>query len=200
MNLASRADAAAPPVSSIAALTAGLVAGAEEAYREFFTGYAGRLHRYLLVICRGDEQAAADALQETMVRVARHARGFASDEDFWRWLAALARSAAVDGARRRGRYAALLARYFEWLRPTDEHAPDGADQTARLEALLARGLHALPSADRELLRRRYEERCSVRDLAGAGRVSEKAMESRLGRLRAHLRRGLLERLADETKD
>lgn len=194
-----RADAAAPPASSIAALTAGLAAGEEAAYREFFAAYAGRLRRYLLVVCRGDEQAAADALQETMLRVARHARGFADEDAFWRWLAALARSAAVDGARRRGRYAALLARYVAWFRP-EPVAVAPADDEGRLNALLDLGLAALPAADRELLRQRYDNRCSVRDLAEAAGISEKAVESRLGRLRAHLRRRLLERLAHEAKD
>lgn len=194
-----RADAAAPPDSATAILTAGLVAGEEAAYRKFYTAYAGRLRRYLLVVCRGDEQAAEDALQETLLRVARHARNFADEDAFWRWLAALARSAAVDGARRRGRYAALLGRYAAWFRPAPTPAADDPDPEARLAALLARGLDALSPGDRELLRRRYEEGRTVGELAADGGISEKAMESRLGRLRAHLRRRLLERLAHETE-
>ncbi|MFN0069813.1 MAG: RNA polymerase sigma factor [Limisphaerales bacterium] len=195
-TLAPPADAAVVTAGSVAALTAGLVAGNDEAYRALHAAYAGRLQRYLIVVCRGDEAATQEALQQTLLRVARHARRFDHEADFWRWLAALARSAAVDAARREHRYAAALRRYLGWLRPPPAE-PAGPDPLDRLDTLLAAGLEALPEADRELLLARYRAGRPVHTLAAAAGVSPKAMESRLARLRAQLRARLLDRLAHE---
>jgi len=48
--------------ASVAALTARLVTGEEAAWREFHDRYFNRLLRYLLVVSRGDEDAARDSL------------------------------------------------------------------------------------------------------------------------------------------
>src|ERR1051325_3867078 len=81
-------------------LTRRLAAGEEAAFREFHVAYFDRLLRYLLVVARGDEDAARDALQETFVRVVRHAKRFDCEDAFWSWLTLLARSAAADGGRK----------------------------------------------------------------------------------------------------
>src|SRR5439155_22845714 len=88
---------------SILGLTRGLAAGDEEAFRKFHAGYFDRLLRYLFVITKGDQEAAREALQETMTRVVRYARPFDSEEVFWSWLTVLARSAVVDAGRKRQR-------------------------------------------------------------------------------------------------
>ena len=57
---------AAPP--DVAALTRALARGDEAAFREFYGAYFDRLLRYLLVVTGGDETAAREALQLTLVR------------------------------------------------------------------------------------------------------------------------------------
>src|SRR5437016_11856184 len=96
----------------IAALTAGMAAGDEDAYRMFHELYFRRLLRYLLVVTGGREEAAREALQLTLLRVVRHVRKFNSEEAFWSWLTVLARSAVVDETRKRHRYFAFLERLF----------------------------------------------------------------------------------------
>src|SRR6185295_9795485 len=106
--------------SAITALTTRMAARDEEAFREFHSLYFDRLLRYHIIIARGDEHTAHEALQETLLRVVRHARRFDDEEAFWCWLTVLARSAASDGGRKRNRYWQLLANYARSLLPGEE--------------------------------------------------------------------------------
>ena len=101
-----------PPRSlDIAALTRAMARGDESAYRTFYEAYFHRLFRYLLVVTAGDEDAAREALQATLVRVVRHIKPFREEGVFWSWLTVLARSALSDQTRKRRRYLAFLDRF-----------------------------------------------------------------------------------------
>jgi RNA polymerase sigma-70 factor (ECF subfamily) len=97
--------------ATIAELTSRLAADDETAFRQFHARYFDRLYVFLLVVSRGNEDQAREALQQTMLRVARYARRFTSEEVFWSWLKALARNCARDAGRERTRYAALIERF-----------------------------------------------------------------------------------------
>ena len=189
-------SAAAPSSVDLEALTAGLVRGDEAAYRRFYDLYFQRLFRYLLVLTGGREEAAQDALQLTLMRVVRHIRTFDSESIFWSWLAVLARSALIDEERKRARYLRFLDRFFLWTQPAPSNADHEAD--ARLLALLDTHLEALPPEDRALLEQKYLDGQSVREIATALDTSEKAVESRLGRVRRKLKDLILAQLHDET--
>lgn len=194
--LAATDAVAAPRASEIGALTSGLAAGREEAFRKFHVLYAGRLLRYHLVLSRGDEQAAREALQETYLRVARHARKFEQETAFWCWLTVLARSSACDGGRTRQRYWRLIARYARSLiSPATTENP--ADADAELERHLVASLNQLHPLDRALVEGKYLRHASVRDLAGEFGLTPKAVESRLLRARRELRTYALRRMRDE---
>jgi RNA polymerase sigma-70 factor, ECF subfamily len=178
-------------------LTLGLAAGEETAFRQFHAEYFDRLLRYHLVVARGDEEGAREALQETFTRVARHARRFDEADVFWNWLTVLARSAAVDGGRRRQRYWTLLKNYtLGWLRPRVAVSAE-TDADARLHEHLDRALARLPNDDRVLLEAKYFAGASIRDLAAQCGQTEKAIESRLLRLRRQLREMILRSLHHE---
>jgi RNA polymerase sigma-70 factor, ECF subfamily len=187
----------APGLSATATLTLGLAAGEEGMFRQFHAEYFDRLLRYHLVVARGDEQSAREALQETFTRVARHAKRFDDAGAFWSWLTVLAQSAAVDGGRRRRRYWTLLKNYaLGWLRPRAA-APVETDADGRLHEHLDRALAALPADDRALLEAKYFAGASVRELAAQSGQTEKAIESRLLRLRRQLREMILRCLHHE---
>ncbi len=176
---------------STSRLTRGLAGADDGAFREFHTRYFDRLYRFLLVVARGQEDEAREALQQTLVRVARYARVFNSEEAFWAWLKAVARSAARDAGRKRSRYEQLL-RAFAWRRECEaDPAPDGS---AYLESLLEENLARLSIFDRRMLEAKYIEGFSVKDLAADAGLSEKAVESRLTRLRQQVRESLLREL------
>lgn len=182
------AEDAPAPGHDIAALTEAMRRGDEAAWSDFHSRYYARLHRYLIVVMRGDEQAAQEALQQTFLRASRHVRRFESEKIFWNWLAVLARSAAVDEQRKHTRHRSLLERWFQ-SRPADESAPPDAD--AQLSALLEQAVAALPPAERALVEGKYLDGATVRELAGRLDTTEKAVDSSLVRIRRKLKAGVL---------
>ena len=170
--------------------------GDEAAYRTFYDAYFDRLLRYLLVVTHGQEEAAREALQATLVRVVRHIKVFPTDAVFWSWLTVLARSALTDQTRKRQRYLAFLERFTESARLA-QALEDPAPVEQDLLALLDRNLVALPAEERDLLERKYFQRESVHRIAGDLQTSEKAVESRLVRIRRKLKAALLQSLKHE---
>lgn len=166
--------------------------GEEEAFREFHAAYFGRLFRYVLVLMRGDEHAARDVAQETLLRVVRHVRRFEEEAVFWDWLACLARSAGADHGRRASRYRRLLNLFGRQPPELSEPMPDGEAPSA-----LSKSLDELDENDRALLTRKYEEGSSVRELAAMHGVTEEAIESRLARARGALRKAVFRRFRHE---
>jgi RNA polymerase sigma-70 factor, ECF subfamily len=179
---------------SIAQLTRRLSAGDEAAFREFHTLYFDRLYHFLLGVTRGQKHAAQDALQETLLRVVRHARQFETEEIFWSWLKAIARNAARDGGRKQRRYLALLERFAVRRLDDASAANGGATDDSKLRSLLDESLGELDPADRRLIEGKYLRGATTLELAAETESTEKAIESRLGRLRRRLAATLMTNL------
>jgi RNA polymerase sigma factor (sigma-70 family) len=199
-----------PPIESIAklateseppgvlTLTTRLSRGDEAAFHEFYSLYFNRLLRYLIVVTKGQEEIAREALQLTFVRVARHVRKFDSETAFWNWLAVLARNCAVDELRKRNRHQSLLARFFQ-QRPAGADFKSGEADEQFLK-LLEKEIAGLPDDERWLMERKYFARETTHGLAEKFQVTEKAMESRLLRIRRKLKAVILEQIKNETTD
>lgn len=179
--------------SHVLALTRNLVAGDEEAFRQFHQQYFDRLYRFLLVLCQGQEQETRDALQQTLLRVIRYIRPFESDEVFWCWLKAVARSTARDIGRKQRRYRALLEAFA--LRFVQPSAQDHFAETDSLSLALQESLAELPAPERRLLEAKYLEGCTVKELGLQTGLTLKAVESRLDRLRRALRSSILRKIS-----
>ncbi len=178
--------------ATIAALTRGLAAHDEAAFREFHARYFNRLYQFLLVVARGQEHEAQEALQETLLRVARKARAFDDEAAFWCWLKTVARNAARDSGRKQHRYFALLERFSFRRGDVDSHTGNGIE--SRLQLLLTESLNELAPDERLLVESKYLDGAAVRELAARTGLTEKAVESRLLRLRRQLRVRLLKKL------
>lgn len=179
--------------SETARLTRRLAAGDDSAFREFHAKYFDGLYRFLLVVTHGQEQEAQEALQQTLLRVVRYVRIFESEEIFWGWLKAVARSAARDGNRKHQRYCALLHRFA--MEPPDLSRKK--EEETRLLCLLDESLAELEPGDRQLLEAKYMEGFTVRELCAHTGLTEKGTESRLDRLRRVLRKRILKKLSLE---
>ncbi len=171
--------------------------GDELAYRTFYDTYFHRLSRYLLVVTAGDEDAAREAFQAALLRVVRHIKPFSDEAAFWSWLTVLARSAHSDQARKRRRYLAFLDRFTQHAR-VQQAVSDDHEADTQLLAFLGRGLALLPNEERDLVERKYFTRQSVREIADELQTTEKAVESRLVRIRRKLRATVLTELRHES--
>jgi RNA polymerase sigma-70 factor (ECF subfamily) len=183
--LIARMEQAASP-SRLRELTVALARGDDAAWAEFHCDYGPGLFRYLLGGTRGNYDLAAEALQQTYLRIARYARPCDSAPAFGGWLRTLASSALNDCRRRRKSFWGLRSRPEA---PPDEYAADSAADD-RVFAALDMALAQLSPADRTLLEEKYFSGTDVRSLAGKLNVSPKAVESRLTRARAELRHHL----------
>jgi RNA polymerase sigma-70 factor (ECF subfamily) len=179
---------------NVAQLTRRLAAREDDAFREFHALYFDRLYQFVLVLTRGHEPEAQDALQETLLRVVRYARVFESEDAFWCWLKVIARSAVRDAGRKHRRYFALLQRFaLRWRNGTQ---PPELEDENRLQSVLMETLDELPPDDRRLVEGKYLEGAAVKELSSQARLTDKAVESRLLRLRRHLRERLLKKLRE----
>jgi RNA polymerase sigma-70 factor (ECF subfamily) len=165
-----------------------MATGDEEAFRRFHSLYFDRLYQFLLGVARGREQEARDALQETLVHVARSVRRFESEEVFWCWLKAVARNAARDGGRKQ-------RRYFDFLQRFALNASEPSKEF-NIDVPLEECLDELNPADRELIEAKYLQGETVRELSERVGLTEKAVESRLLRARQQLRERLLQKLRE----
>jgi RNA polymerase sigma-70 factor (ECF subfamily) len=183
---------ASKPVTDIPALTAGIRAGNEEAFRQFHALYFDRLYQFQLIVARGNEDEARDALQETLLRVVRYARRFEREEVFWSWLKAIARSAARDGGRKQNRYLGLLRNFTLHWQNSSQSSP--AHTEPQLADFLEEALEELNPDERSILEGKYLQGFTVKELASDTGLTEKAVESRLLRLRRQIREAILKKL------
>jgi RNA polymerase sigma-70 factor (ECF subfamily) len=183
---------ASKAVTDIATLTAGIRAGNEEAFRQFHALYFDRLYQFLLVVARGNEDEARDALQETLLRVVRYARRFENEEVFWSWLKAIARTAARDGGRKQNRYLRLLRNFASHWQHSADSSPAQADP--QLTEFLEEALEELNPDERSIIEGKYLQGFTVKELASDTGLTEKAVESRLLRLRRQIREAILKKL------
>ena len=168
------------------------------AYRIFHDTYFDRLSRYLFVVAAGNEDAMREALQVTLVRVVRYIKVFRNEDVFWSWLTVLARSAFVDEARKRRRYSSFLDRFtrrtsVEPAIQNDHHHDD------RLRVLLEGEVASLPPDEQRLVEQKYVARRSVREIAATLQTTEKAVESKLSRIRSKLKDAVLAKLNHEPR-
>jgi RNA polymerase sigma-70 factor (ECF subfamily) len=184
------------PAFDVADVTSRMVKGDEMAYRLFYDEYYARLRRYLFVVTAGNEDAARDALQSALLRVVKHIRTFSDENEFWSWLTVLAKTAFFDQTRKRKRYRSFLERFTRHAEVVQSIVTE-ADSDGQLLTLLEQNLATLPSDEKQLIELKYLEGASVREIAEDLQTTEKAVESRLVRIRRKLKASLLENLKHE---
>lgn len=187
-----RGGAAAP---SEADLLKEAAAGVPEAVRWLLDEAAPVVYGFIFARVAGDEPAAQDLLQETLMEAVRGASSFRGESALSTWLCAIARRrlARFYEAERR----AELARSA--LRVVDETGGGGpADRVSDFERQdeVVRALARLPVLQRQVLVLKYVEDLSVQDIADQVDRSRVQVQSLLQRGREGLRRQLGGRSAE----
>lgn len=169
---------------SVRQLTGRLVEGEDAAFHEFVSLYGGRLLRLAVSLMAGKPGAAEDIYQETLLRVVKKPRIFETEGALWNWLAKITRNLVID----LHRMEASRARALQNI-PAPAGASNGNPETLLLEAL-----ERMAAEESTLLRAKYMEGQTSRELALALGITESAVDSRMARARAVLR-GILQGLA-----
>jgi len=174
-------------------LTRAIVAGNEAAFAEFYDSYSGRLFGLLLVLTSGQQEVAREVHQTVMVKLARRFKVIGTQAELWAWLAQIARNAFIDYLRKEGRRRECA---LDGSMADSGKAPaDAAEQT--LLARLEEGLQMLGPEERSLLEAVYFDKRTHKDVAAETGQTVKAIDSRLGRIRAKLRTIIMRRTQNE---
>lgn len=167
-----------------------LAEGDEAAWRWFHESYYLPLLRYA-AHRSGNASTAGEIVQNAYLRIARHAKPFAAETDFWSWLCCIVRCAALDHARHITRRGALMEKFAHWRASHTDDEAEWHPSNNHALALADEALAELPAGDAALLRGKYCEGSTTDELAIALGMTTKAVEHRLARLRSQLREIIL---------
>ena len=161
---------------------------------EQFVGHRRALLRYLRSLIAGREDAA-DLLQEVGVVVLAHDDAPADPRAFVLWCRGIARNLALHHWRAERRYNDLFA---EWDADRDTAGPSIVSMEEALadRESLERCVEGLDEATRELLKLRYLDGKTSREIARIVRQSPDAVRMRIMRVREALRSRVWEPEAD----
>ena len=177
---------------TIELMTRGIRKGDEHCFDLFWSRYAQRMVRYLLIAVRGDENLAIELRHEAMVRAARYMKPFDDQEQLWRWLVRLMRTALIDRVRKEKKHKDVVPLpHPDCLQVVD----DGPVQD-RLFELLDDALDGLSDDDKQLVESFYYDGKSQNDLARLDGTTSRAIGMKLLRLRSKLKALILRGLKE----
>lgn len=173
-------------------LVAAIGRGSETAFEQLYERYHRRLLRLALMLGRGDEFLAHEAVQGTFIVAAGKLRRVDGEEHLWNWLAQVARQQIARAFRQRKDDAtAASPEELSGLAMT-------AESDRQLEETLDAALAALDLEERQIIERFYFDRLSQKEIAEHLNITPKAVSSRLERARARLRSFIGKKLSHET--
>ncbi len=149
-----------------------LRAGSEAALRQLIERHRERLFRIAYGLL-GDHDAAADAVQETFIRLWRHSRRYDPRQSLSTWLCTICARRCYDELRRRRRHYATAASLYTEAVNTDAMA------TEELLALLNNAVATLPPKQRVVYRLREIEGFSAEETAAATGMSADQVKANL---------------------
>lgn len=171
-----------------------LLKGEQSAFNEFFASYFNRLFRFARTRLPNDE-AAADVVQDTLIRALRHLRSYRGEAALFTWLCQICRSQLSDYFERHNRHArrfvpveddpAIQAALDSMIAPDVD--PQHALQQDEVSRLVQLVLDRLPARYGNALEWKYVEGASVEEIAARLGVQHAAAQSVLQRAREAFR-------------
>lgn len=164
--------------------------GDRAARAALFDRYLEAVYEFVYYRVGRRREVAEDVTQEVFERALAHMDRFdPARGDFGQWLGGISRNAIRDLARKSRAPGAPMAADPSGVLQGVTSAEDPFREVSRRdgEEVLLRALSALAGKYREVLRWKYLEGRSVREIARMQAVTEKSVEGMLGRARAALR-------------
>jgi len=161
------------------------------AIQEWFEAFADCLYTYVFYRVDGDEQTAADVVQDTFVEALAHIDQYDPERGTMAaWLTTLSRNHITRALKARGRFAAVahwksvdadLLASFQRL--ATEQLPQEALEKKETRDLVQMTLASIPGNYRKVLVLHYHRGLSLRDIASRAGKSEGAVKVLLHRAR-----------------
>lgn len=172
------------------ALVEGLRHGDESAFEAVHAAFNQPLFTFLVRMSRS-RQVAEDLLEETWLRLVKHAVRLQPDTRLGAWLYTVARHLSVSYFRSRVLEDSLVAGSIAlWPYTPRPASPFDSTAASELERRLERALAAMPAPAREVLLLVGVSGLSPSDAADVCGITPEALRQRLSRARALLARAL----------
>jgi len=194
-SIALTAEAAKQVERENAAIARGLKRQDPELLDQLIETYQHRLMRYLMFLT-GKREVAEDLFQEVWIRVLRRGSQYNGKARFDTWIFTIARNLVIDLSRKR-----TMASLDEMREGGEDERPfeivqDGPSPLEQFEARenaseVAKVLHTLEPAYREVLTLRFHEEMSLEEIATVTHAPLSTVKSRLYRGLAALKPEIL---------
>jgi RNA polymerase sigma-70 factor (ECF subfamily) len=172
------------------ALVERLRQGDTDAFDEVYAAFHTRLFTFLVRLSRRRD-VAEDLLEETWLRLVRHARRLQPDTRLGPWLFTVARNLHVSYNRSRLLEDSAAASVIAlWPFSPDRSSPFEATAASELERRIERALAAMPAASREVLLLVGVAGLDCSDAADVCGITPEALRQRLHRARETLSKAL----------
>jgi RNA polymerase sigma-70 factor (ECF subfamily) len=172
------------------ALVERLRRGDPDAFDDVYAAFNTRLFTFLVRLSRRRD-VAEDLLEETWLRLVKHARRLAADTRLGPWLFTVARNLHVSYIRSRMLEDSAAASLIGlWPFSLDRSSPFEAVAASELERRIERALAAMPAASREVLLLVAVAGMDHSDAADICGITPEALRQRLHRAREMLSKAL----------
>ena len=173
-----------------------MLAGEEDAFREFFDSYFPRLYRFALVRVDNDADAAEDVVQATLYKAIDKLETFRGEAALFSWLCTICRHeiSAYCRKHRRGQDASLgedspeIRAALESLARACEDQMDAVRRKEIVHTVRVTLDHLSPKYS-QVLQWKYIHGLSVKEIADKMDLGSKAVESLLTRAREAFKDG-----------
>jgi RNA polymerase sigma-70 factor (ECF subfamily) len=172
-----------------------LLAGDESAFEEFFAAYFPRLYRFARIRVGGDDDAAEDVAQTTLIKAVAKLHTYRGESPLFNWLCAFCRREIAARFERLGRApqvsladdAAAAKAVADAVAALSRDDPEQEYQRREVSRLVRTTLRDLPARYGDALVWKYIEGTSVEEIARRLGLGYKAAESHLTRARQAFR-------------
>jgi RNA polymerase sigma-70 factor (ECF subfamily) len=182
------------------ALARSILRGDAQAFRALFDSYFPRLYRFALAHLDGDQEAAADVVQQTFCRAIEHLDTYRGEAALYTWFCQICRNAAMDHRRSIRRTACTVVlledqpdvrAVLEALAAPALDQPELSAWQRDVRRLVQATVDTLPERYGDILEWKYIDGLSVEEIAGQLNIGAKAAESLLARARNAFREAIL---------